>query len=140
LIDELSLHDAIERVGYVSHAESVRRLCGADVLVCVVARAEESRAQFPAKVFEYMRSGRPVLGVMPDGPTAEILRRGGATTFARYDDERAIASALIACADRTLAGTAPRGDLAAVQPYERRRLAQQLASILDRLAAERRAR
>ncbi len=133
LTAELGLHDAVERPGYLPHRQSVARMRGAGVLVCVVGRTPEHFAQFPAKTFEYMRAGRPVLCVGPDGPTAETLRLGGVLWGADLRDPTDIAHALAVAADRLRAGESVTPNAAFVAQFERRALTRRLAVELDAL-------
>ena len=52
--------------------------------------------QIPAKTYEYLRAGKPILALTPDaGDTAELLRRSGGATLVDLDDERAISAKLL---------------------------------------------
>ncbi len=134
LTADLGLADAIERPGYLPHKASVARMRGADVLVCVVGRTPEHFAQFPAKTFEYLRAGRPVVCIGPAGPTSDMLAGGGTLLESNLQDSAAIGGALARAADRVRAGETWAPRMAFVEQFERRALTARLAEILDRLA------
>jgi hypothetical protein len=61
----------------------------------LVLQASNCNEQVPAKVYEYLRCGRPILALTdPAGDTADLLRRAGLTDIARLDSADEIANAL----------------------------------------------
>jgi glycosyltransferase involved in cell wall biosynthesis len=86
---EAGLGDALTVVPYVPHAEAIRHMREADVLMVAVQRVEHNEGVTPAKMFEYLSVGTPVLGLAPpDGDLARILRAtGGGDTFAHEDTD-----------------------------------------------------
>jgi glycosyltransferase involved in cell wall biosynthesis len=113
--------------------DAVERISGADVTLITQARAAGDRTAVAAKVYEYLALGKPVLCISDGGATEALLRRLGVDQLcARLDDQNSIEAAL----DRIRAGDlpvpVPPEQLA---PYERPRLAQRLAELLDAIAA-----
>lgn len=112
--------------------DAVRRIAEADVALVTQARGAGDQTAVAAKVYEYLALGKPVLCLSHGGATEALLRRLGADGLcARLYDETTIRAAL----DRIEAGELPPpvapGKL---EPYERRRLAAQLAELLSSLA------
>ncbi|TKJ37293.1 hypothetical protein CEE36_11140 [candidate division TA06 bacterium B3_TA06] len=67
----------IERLGHLSHRKVMRRLERAD-LAWLPYHAEYSHLIVPAKIYEYIGSGTPVLAVVnPSHETAELIRETG---------------------------------------------------------------
>ncbi|GEM_PF-1154606 len=64
-----------------------------------------------AKLFGYLKTGRPILGVLPEDETARILKQVGVTTIAPADDSGQIASVL-----ETLLTTWSAGRLTSLAP------------------------
>jgi hypothetical protein len=59
-------------------------------------QASNCNAQIPAKVYEYLRAGRPVLCLSdPIGDTAQMLRNAGITAIARLDSPEDITRLLL---------------------------------------------
>jgi len=61
--------------GYAGHDEVITTLQQEQVLVLLVNRIPYNRLIITGKIFEYLRTGNPVLGIGPeDGEAADILR------------------------------------------------------------------
>ena len=90
--------------------------------------------QIPAKAYEYLRVGRPILGLAcAAGDTAALLRRTGGATLVDLDDEAGIAAALPDFLGRVRAQSHPRPDPAQVVSYARDRQAVALAETLTQV-------
>lgn len=86
--------DFIEVVPPIAYREALSEMMSVDALL--VMQAANCNSQIPAKVYEYLRAGRPILGLTdPVGDTAGVLRRAGVTAIARLDSVSEIADALI---------------------------------------------
>jgi hypothetical protein len=65
----------------------------ADALL--VLQAANCNEQIPAKLYEYLRAGRPILALTdPRGDTAQVMREAGLNSIARLDATDEIAKAL----------------------------------------------
>jgi glycosyltransferase involved in cell wall biosynthesis len=57
-----------------AHKQAIRTICKADVLLLFSGSGKSEAMNSPAKLYEYMRSGRPILAVIdPSGAAANIL-------------------------------------------------------------------
>jgi glycosyltransferase involved in cell wall biosynthesis len=73
-ITAAGLGDHIERLGRVSHAEAMREMQRARVLLLPINDTPNSAGILPGKVFEYLSVGRPILAVGPaTGDIARVL-------------------------------------------------------------------
>ncbi len=82
--------------GYVSHETVIRQYHKASLLLIIMNDTENSRGVIPAKGFEYMASGRPVLAIGPeDCDFAKILRKTGAGMDAGFKDIIAMRNGVI---------------------------------------------
>ena len=62
----------VRKLGHVSHKEAIAHMQAADVLLLIMSR---QRSNIPAKLFEYLASGQPILALIPpDSPAAHIVR------------------------------------------------------------------
>ncbi len=123
-------------LGYLPHEQAVMEQRNATALMLPLRREPEYRAVLPGKVFEYLASGRPVLGIgQPDGAMAAVIADAGAGIVADWDDCRAISDYIDACWDGFLAGS-PVSGAVDVGKYSRARLARKYADLMDRLAAQ----
>ena len=72
-VTRLGLEGIVRVDGHVSHQEALSRMAKAAVLLLLQA-SEDTRTLIPAKAFEYLRIGRPILALTPDGATADLLK------------------------------------------------------------------
>ena len=120
----------VEIVAPSGWEDAVRRIAEADVTLVTQARGAGDETAVAAKVYEYVALGKPVLCLSHGGATEALLRRLGVDGLcARLDDEHSIRAALDRIEDGDLPPPVPPEKL---KPYERPRLAAQLAELLDR--------
>ena len=124
-----SMVDVMPRVRY---QEAVVEMLRADGLL--VLQAANCNAQIPAKLYEYLRAGRPILALTdPAGDTAAVMCKNGVNAIARLDNAAAIADLLA----RFVAGdrSGMVASSSAVSLASRSARADELAKLLDSLAA-----
>ncbi len=98
----------------------------------LILQASNCNQQIPAKLYEYVRAGRPVLALTdPVGDTASTLRGAGLTSIARLDDVAAIVEALPAFVARVRAGRESSATPSAVASASREGRAKTFAALLD---------
>jgi glycosyltransferase involved in cell wall biosynthesis len=68
-----NLQEHFTDLGTVSRIESIRHILGAAILLLPINRAENAKGRIPAKLFEYIRSRRPILCLGPSGSDAEQI-------------------------------------------------------------------
>ena len=132
LLNELAtLHgveDAIETAPPTGYREALSEMLRADGLL--VLQASNCNAQIPAKLYEYMRAGRPIIVLSdPAGDTASTSRAAGLSAIAPLDDENAIATLLGQFVSNPDTGTHPTKS--AIDGASRYGRTQLLASMLD---------
>lgn len=92
--------------------------------------------QIPAKVYEYLRIGHPILAFTDQaGDTAEVLRRAGGAMLLPMDNVDAIAAQLPEFIRAVRHDSIPRAHAAAVAGYARSQGAAILANLLDQVVA-----
>ena len=132
LIDRFQVTDVVELAPPIPYREALLEMMRADGLL--VLQAANCNEQIPAKVYEYLRCRRPVLGLTdPAGETAGLLRRAGIPGIARLDSPGDIALELRRFLDQATRGTAPLPDAAVVAATSRLHRARELAALLDGL-------
>jgi glycosyltransferase involved in cell wall biosynthesis len=127
---------AVRMLGYVPHAESVALLRSADLLFLPLHNLPEGvrLCIVPGKTYEYLASGRPILGAVPDGDARDLLERAGGAFVCRPPDSEAMARLIEAEVERRRAGVPSRPDRSEVLPaFERRHLTERLAGVFDGL-------
>lgn len=87
----------------VPYREALSEMLAADGLLLL--QAANCNEQIPAKAYEYLRAGRPILCLSdPAGDTVNMLERNGVTAYARLDDGPGIAALLSNFAKATTSG------------------------------------
>ena len=128
----------VEQTGYVFHREAVAEMAQASVLLLYVPETSRATTQ---KVFEYLATGRPVLCITRwDTLAWEVVSELDAGVCAEPGDAAGIEAAIAGLYERWRAGGLPqRPDVraAALERFSRRRLAGDLARVLDEARAGR---
>src|SRR5690606_8275093 len=91
----------------------------------------------PSKTYEYLASGRPILGTLPEGDARELVERSGRGVCANPCDDAAIADALVRAID--LAQSTKNTPLPMepwVGDYDWRPLCRKFFAFLDRCLTE----
>ncbi len=133
---------SVVRHDYLPHRQSLDLAAGADVLLLLLDEQPGAERVVPAKMFEYLALGKPILALAPDGETSELLRRHSQAVIFRPAETERLAHWLKARLE-TLAtwkmrcgvthGTAASSKLLA--RFSRPYLAGELAQLLGRCVA-----
>jgi glycosyltransferase involved in cell wall biosynthesis len=93
LASRYGVQDDVQVMPPIDYKAALREMLDADGLL--VMQAANCNAQIPAKVYEYLRSRRPVLCLSdPAGDTIAVLKAAGLRNFARLDSVDEICKAL----------------------------------------------
>lgn len=126
--------DLIELLPPMPYRDALREMLVADALL--VMQGSGCNEQIPAKIYEYLRTGRPILGLCdPVGDTAGVLRHAGLDTIAPLASADAIALALPQFVEQVRSCQAPLPEASAVDGASRSGRARALARRLDQLQA-----
>jgi hypothetical protein len=126
--------DFIELCPAISYREALAEMLAVDALL--IMQASNCNAQIPAKIYEYLRAGKPILGLTdPEGDTAGVLRGAGLNDIARLDSADEIARLLPALVRKLREGRAVLPQILAVQQASRRGRSQALAALLNQMTA-----
>ena len=135
-IAEAGLKDNVIDLGYRDHLAAVREQLAASVLVLPLRNDPEYRPILPGKLFEYLASRRPILGIgQEDGAMARVLADTGAGVTAGWDNLDAMRDFIDKAWEQHKAGGVPpvEGDIAR---FSRRSLTRELAALLERVSNE----
>jgi len=90
LASQFGLADVVDIAPPIPYREAIAEMMGADLLL--VFQGSHFNSQIPAKIYEYLRTGRPVMGLLdPSGDTASQLSKFDAVEFADIADSANIA-------------------------------------------------
>jgi hypothetical protein len=132
LINDAGVGAVVELAPPLPYRSALQEMMSADGLL--VLQASNCNQQVPAKLYEYLRCGRPVLALTdPEGDTAGVLRKADLRAIARLDSAEDIARALSAFLDQLRAGHAPLASPNYVGQASRLHRTADLASLLDGL-------
>lgn len=93
---ELGLEAVTSLDGFLPHRDALARMAESTLLLLVIERAEEADGHITSKLYEYLATERPVLGIGPPGGDANrLLRRHGAGEVADWDDRERIRALLL---------------------------------------------
>jgi len=139
LLDHLAtqhgVRDVIELCPPLPYRQALHEMLRADALL--VMQAANCNAQIPAKLYEYLRAGRPILALTdPAGDTAATLRAAGIHALAALDNTADMARVLPQFFADLALGRAGLPDPLAVVAASRQSRAQQMALLLDEVLAE----
>lgn len=132
-IREYGLDGNLFDLGYQSHQTAVREQKGASVLLLPLRKEPEYKAVLPGKLFEYLASCRPVLGIgQTDGAMATIIRDTKAGEVFDWDEEAGLSGYISRCWEQFKAGTLEvSGDN--IEQYSRRALSKKMAGLMESL-------
>ena len=126
---ERGLADHVDALGYRSHDEAVAEQRAAGLLILPLRQEPEYRNVLPGKIFEYLASGRPVLGIgQEDGAAAKVLTDSGVGVMYDWDKAGQIRAAIDAAWDGTFPFS-PSG----IGRYTRSAFTHRLAELLGSL-------
>ena len=129
-IRKYDLADMVEVKAYMPHRQSIEALAESDVLLLI--DAPEFNANIPGKVFEYLRVNRPILALVPQGATTDLLAETGGAAIVHPNDIDGIARTLMTLFESRDDGShGLKSDASVVARYERRQLTEQLTDVFN---------
>lgn len=132
-IGAAGLGDCLTDLGYLDHTSVVARMQKASVLMLPLRKEPEYKATLPGKLFEYLASRRPVIGIgQKDGAMAAILHETGNGTTFEWNETAAMKEWLLENFQRWQSGSL--GSVASdISKYSRKSLAAAYAALLNTL-------
>ena len=135
-IRQAGLGDNLVDLGYRDHRTAVREQKNASLLILPLRKEPEYRAVLPGKLFEYLASRRPILGIgQTDGAMARIIGNTGSGVVCDWDQERKIRACIDFCWDEFRQGELDDNS-SDISEYTRRGLTHRYASLLDEITTE----
>ncbi|MFO7723504.1 MAG: glycosyltransferase family 4 protein, partial [Bacteroidales bacterium] len=138
-LEEKGLANNVIQQGYVEHREATRLMTEATMVLLVIPRTPGNGSVVTGKVFEYLASGTPVLGVGPvDGDAAAILTDTGRSAMVDFDDEIVIRQRLTEAYTHWLehGRRLPRHHPGSATRYSRESATYTLTQLMDEVVGE----
>lgn len=130
LISERGIEDLVFLEPSLPYADALVEMLTTDVLLLL--QASMCNHQIPAKLYEYVRSRRPVLALTdPDGDTADTLRNMGIDSIIPLDSADAIEEYLPRYLEAYRTGRAAHASEEGISSCSRRHRTAELAHLLD---------
>jgi glycosyltransferase involved in cell wall biosynthesis len=137
MVSHYGLDRVVRCLGWLSHSESMRLIQRSHVACVVLARGKESEGWVPAKLYQYLGAGTPVLALVPEGDAATIVRDIGMGEVVPPDDIAQIRNAMLCMYDAIQGTDKVRAVYSPVRErvmqFEGRALTARLARTLERM-------
>ena len=136
IISDYSLSDVVKLLPYMPHGECLQNMVNADVLLLIEGTGRGAEAFYTGKVFEYMKSGRTVLGILPPkGVAADLISEANIGLVCDYDNSDDIANGIVKLynewEEKGHIDFSPKQEV--IDRYERKNLTKELVNIFDTL-------
>ena len=127
------LEEYLTDMGYQPHAVAVEEQRRASLLILPLRKEPEYKAVLPGKLFEYLASWRPVLGIgQPDGAMSMILNTTKTGVVLDWEDKASLDRFIELCWQNHLKGTLTVED-ADISQFTRRNLTRRMAQLFESL-------
>ncbi len=131
-IELFQLQNYLNYIGYVSHDEAIIHQKKSQVLLLIEINSEDTKSIIPGKLFEYMVSERPIIGIGPIGSDfAEIILDTNTGVFTNYSEKEKLKNYIANYFSLFLEGNL-KSNAVGLQKYSRRNLTEKLAILLNR--------
>ncbi len=126
------LEKVVEFCGHRPHHTVLSELWAADMLLLILGFGASESGTIPAKLFEYLATGRPLLAFTPEGEASAMIDKVGDGTVITAPDHDAACRALAHGFREWQERQGPlESSLNIPEEFDRRRQAGQLAAALD---------
>ena len=132
-LKDRGLLSIVEQKGFLAHEEAIREMARSTLLLLAIEPFAQAQGMITSKLYEYLASERPVLGVgPPDGDADALLRGHQAGQVAGWEDVEQAQSVVRAHYEAWAAGE-PREGAARneLEKHTRRHQAHRMARVLD---------
>ena len=117
-------------LGYVSHQEAIAHQRKSQVLLLIEIDSEETKSIIPGKLFEYMVSNRPIIGIGPKGSDfAEIITNTNTGVFFDYSEKVKLKKLILDFYNQYLEGKLQSHGIG-LQKYSRKNLTHEFVTLL----------
>lgn len=122
----------VEIIPYIPHNQVVAEQQNSDVLLLFINDTPNAKGILTGKIFEYMVSGRPILGIGPeDGDSSHILHETETGLVVDFNDKEKMKSVILDLFAKHQDNQLVTKHNALVEKYSRRNLAKEFVKILN---------
>jgi glycosyltransferase involved in cell wall biosynthesis len=132
-VESLGLSDIVTLEPMVPYRQALQEMVDADGLL--LFQGPTCNRQIPAKAYEYIRAGTPILSICdPAGDTAALLARVPECSAPAFGNVQQIADAIMGFLSGRGVAAGLNGGQGVAAAYERKTLTRDLAGLLDGLS------
>ena len=132
-VTEAGLKENMINMGYQPHSKAVEEQRKASLLILPLRKEPEYKAVLPGKLFEYIASFRPVLGIgQTDGAMASILDTTKTGKVLDWEDKESLAGFIDRCWEKHQKGELTT-EGADISQFTRRNLTHRMAQLFEKL-------
>ena len=139
-VRRLDLERVINFTGFVSHKECIKYLMDSDILLLIIESLKgrefsyEFSGSVPAKIFEYIYTGVPILAIVPPGFEADLIRKTATGFIAEPNNVNAVKELLYELYRNYKEGTLKiEPDREEINKYDRRVLTEKLSGVFEEI-------
>ncbi|QCK14793.1 glycosyltransferase family 4 protein [Mangrovivirga cuniculi] len=132
MLTDQTLKDVVKIGKYLSHDEVFDLVGRSAALLLLLSKFSNSKGFLTGKLFEYVASGRPIIGVIDEnGDAAELIRDGECGWVADPDDINKIKGNIESAYNRYIENQNKGYKIRKESPYSRKNLTKKLASVIE---------
>jgi len=132
MIKEKNIDDIVFLEPSVPYVDALQEMLDVDGLM--VFQASNCNHQIPAKIYEYLRAGKPIFALTDEiGDTAGMLKKSGVGDIVPLDDKEKIKQGLLQFIKQIKEGCATKANKTVWSKHSRYARTKQLATLLDEL-------
>lgn len=132
-IEEAGLKENLEDLGYQKHSVAVQAQRKASLLILPLRKEPEYKAVLPGKLFEYLASCRPVMGIgQPDGAMSMILDKTNTGAVYDWEDRISMKKYIDDCWKAHMSGNLIIRD-GDISVFTRRNLTHQMVELFNKV-------
>jgi glycosyltransferase involved in cell wall biosynthesis len=118
--------------GLRPHGECLQIVSESDVLLILLGGKKFLPSHIPAKVFEYLHAGKPILAIARDGELTEIVKQSGLGIVVSPESSEKLAQTMLdLCMDHAAGRLVKIPNQPYIRSFERAALTEKLAAILN---------
>ena len=134
VLDDLNVfdNDIVECIPYVNHQEVVKYQSSSQILLLCINNVPSAKGIVTGKIFEYLQAKRPILAIGPEeGDAAKIITDTNAGVIIDFDNKVKLKEQLLLLYQK-FKNNDLTSDSNGIEPYHRRNLTEQLATVIKR--------
>lgn len=134
LARESGISENIKDLGLINHQQALTETCSAQVLLLLLGDEKQSQGRIPLKVFEYMASQRPIIGIgSTESDVAKILEQSGTGIMLSLNDKMGLKTQVSEYFKNYREGNLKLQNPKKISAYSRKELTSKLSVLLNEL-------